>query len=238
MKQNQSSIITTIIFVVWFVMSLFGGIYFISIGEIIGVALFGQYFLIMGLLAFLGAKQKIGIVFALIGFFILSWIGVVVFEINIPVNEDLIEFVKEKFLPWLGVSIFPIIGICMTFIPMYFENKKKKSCTMAIEAKCVSLKKSHSYYDEGASNRYYEVYSPVWNYYIDGKFYTYCDNCYSSTSSAEVGDICTLYINPNNFNEVYSKSTFRFCRVLQLIGIMFIFGGGVFVYVMLKAFMQ
>lgn len=237
MKQNKSFGIITIIFVLWFILSIFGGIYFVNIGEAIGVALFGQYFLIFGLLMFFGSKQKIGIIFALIGLFVLVWIGVVAFGINIPVNEDLIGFVKEKFLPWFGVSMFPLIGMCMMIIPMRFENKKRHRCSVAVEAKCVRLKKTHSIRTNSDIWNYndYEIYSPVWNYYVAGKTYTYCDNCYSRVSSAEVGDVCTLYVNPDNFNDVYSKNEFRVFRVIELVGIMFVLGGGVFVYAMLKS---
>jgi len=77
---------------------------------------------------------------------------------------------------------------------------------------------------------------PIWSYYVGGKTYTYCDNCYSRTGYAKVWDIRTLYINPDKFNDVYSKKEFSVGRVLEIIGVMFIFGGSFFIYAVISSF--
>jgi hypothetical protein len=151
----------------------------------------------------------------------------------------LITLFNEKFLPLVGVSIFLVIGICMIAIPRYFENKKKKQCTLAVDAKCERLKESYSTIDRDGMHSYnseIKTYSPVWSYYVGGRTHTYCDNCYSRAGYANVGDTCTLYINPNNFDEVYSKKNFSFKMILEIIGAMFILGGGLFIYVVLRSF--
>lgn len=234
MKQSKFSGFISTIFVLWFIVSMVAMIYCSNANEFIMVALGGQFFLLFGLFIFWGAKQKIGIVIALVGLAILIGVGINAFG-----TEEIITFFNEKCLPLAGVSIFLIIGICMVAIPIYFENKKKKRCTIAVDAKCERLKESYRTIDSDgmhSCNSSIKIYSPVWSYYVGGKTYTYCDNCYSRTGYAKVGDIRTLYINPDNFNDVYSKKEFSVGIVLEIIGVMFIFGGSFFIYAVISSF--
>jgi len=218
MKQNKVSVITSVIFALWFILSL-GGIFLCCIMNTVdlGFIIVGQYFLIMGVFMFWSAKQNVGIFFAVVGMLLLIGIGINKFG-----TEALITLFNEKFLPLLGLSIYLIIGLCIIAIPRYFENKKKKRCTLAVEAKCEG--KNESYGDSGN-----KLYSPVWSYYVGGKQYTYSDNVYSIVTLTKVGDTCTLYINPDDFNDVYKKSIakFVFKITFDIMGI-FIVATGVF----------
>ncbi|MDE7288824.1 MAG: DUF3592 domain-containing protein, partial [Oscillospiraceae bacterium] len=73
-------------------------------------------------------------------------------------------------------------------------------CTEPVTATCV-LVKSRIVSGKHGTRR---VYSPVWEFDFYGKTYTADENNYGS-SHFEVGDVCEIFFNPFNPEEVYRK---------------------------------
>ena len=193
---NKKLNILGYIFIIWFLASMGGMAYFVSVKDgMISLVIFGQTFLVSGVgIAF--EHKKTGSCFALTGAIILS-AGL----INIYGSRNIIQIFNQKIIPVLAGLVFIGVGIANGMIPMYFINKKLKKCTIPIEARCVRL-------ELACDGDYY----PVWEYYINGRAYTY-DGQYLKVN-VNVGDSEILYLNPNDVNE----ACVPFPLILKIVG--------------------
>lgn len=217
MKQvNKWSTFLGIVFLIWFVVSMLSLIYFGTLGNgNTTLAIVGQYFLVFGLIVTFAAKSKFGIIFVLVGAAILIGTGINVFG-----TEEIMYIFNENGVPVLLSMAFFLTGLGMLIIPRYIENKKKNTCTFAVDAKCVRFMEQYDMEDG-------TTYAPVFEFYAGGELHTYCYDLYSNVGLPKVGDIETLYINPEDFNDIYRPTPSILKKFIAFMGIVFtIFGVG------------
>lgn len=204
-----------IFIIVCFWASIFGASYFSDLGQTLNcMIMVGIGCVSIGMFIAFIVKQKIGLIFLLLG--ILTECGVLVYKYG---TEEMIIKLSEEVIPVACMSVFVIFGMVVIIMPHLKGKRNKNKCTFDVVAKCEEIKK---YYDFDEST---ELYSPVWNYYLDGKQYTYCDNFYSPSSSVNIGDIRVLKVNSKNPEEVYSETDKTGYLVLTIIGTIFVFMG-------------
>ena len=209
------------IFLVWFVLSLAGMIYFSNQGKgAIAVAIVGQYFLVFGVIAILaGIKSKnfnpITLVFPLVGIGMIA--GGFIYQYG---SEAVIAYV-EKILPDLFLLIFLATGVILLVYTYLSNQRKKSSCSYVISATCVDvLVERH----KGHRN-----ICPVYEVYFRDETIRLCDHVYTNVSRIEIGEHRELNINPDNPTEFYEE------KVRKTEAMVLYFLGGSFTAVSLLA---
>lgn len=186
MNKKISSTIFGLLFLIWFFGSMALMFYFAKVQSNVYYALmvFGQYFLVFGLIP-LFKKKLIGLPFFLVG---LACIIVPFFMLNSQLLPVKINW--DGVIPLLLVSVFVIAGFCLIIIPLYQRNKRKEICTVIVPAQIVDYDTS---YNEGTT-----LYAPIYEYTFNGKEYRICNHSYSNVGNRPVGTIINLKIDPNN----------------------------------------
>lgn len=167
------------IFLVWFMASFIGMIYFFETNPSIGFIIFGQYFLVFGIVA-LFSKIKLGLLFAGVG------LGIIVIPILIRHPELLSFSVNWEFL---GLVAFGVISLCsgLTVLGCWInaKNKLKAKCTSFVDATVILIKREKT---------------PIYEFEFNNKKFK-IRGCLDKKK--KVGDHCNLQVNPNNPREVY-----------------------------------
>lgn len=185
-RPNIKGTILGTIFVIWFIGSIVAMFYFgkVQSNGYYVCMIFGQYFLVFGLIA-LFCKQLIGLPFFLVGL-------ACIFIPFLMLNPNLLPVE----LNWNGVIIllliaaFVIAGLCLIIIPLYSKNKRLKTCSVTVPATIVEY---NTTYDEGT-----ELYSPIYEYYFNGQKYKSSKNIFSNVGNKRKGSIINIKIDPNN----------------------------------------
>lgn len=216
--KKPSNIIITIVFLIWFVGSIVGMIY-CSHNDMpyLVITLFGQYFLVFGLFATIGGIrdkhfQPMTLLLVLIG------IGAMACGLILQFGTASMENIVENLVPYLLLSIFVIAGVGMLMGGILYYQKKQTTCTYAVNAKVIDLKKHRS---DGTT-----TYSPVYEYYYGGEYVKYESNTYTNVHVPQIGDYKELRINPSNPREVMEGSAAKALLIFFVImGSMFVLGG-------------
>lgn len=212
MDKNKKDTLFDVVFSIWFLGSIIGMFYLFGIEHVyLGLTLFLQLFI--GLGVYFCSKSKIRILIILFGLSLLAVIWIDAFGNNILKNI----LTKEVLGSILGTLVFSIGGICMLVIPRNTEKKKLERCTIPVTAECIDLKVT---YGDGSN-----LYSPVWKYYYNGEYHTYCDNFYSNIGIPKIGDNKELLLNPENLNDIYIQTPSIIRKIFDLLGIASLFFG-------------
>lgn len=205
-KNSLGSKIFGIIFVIWFFGSMVAMVFFAQFNGLYTIMIFGQCFLVCGLLALFN-KAIIGLPFFLVG---LACLVIPFFMLNpnlLPVEVN-----------WGGVSAlllllaFVIAGFCLLFIPLYQRAKRKKLCTITVPATITGYDET---YDDGNT-----LYCPIYEYEFNGNYYKEHGKSYSNVGNKPVGTIVNIKIDPNNptnYEDNHSSIV-----ILIILGILFL----------------
>lgn len=204
--------ILSLFLIIWFIASLVGMVYFLQKETFIGIMIFGQVFLVFGLIAIFN-KVSIGWIFALVG------LGFLVVPIFIKYPGILSIEVNWEFLGVFTFGlVFTIAGIGLNLSTFLGNKELKKRCTLPIWAKIIKIDNTKKFmvYD-------YEYNSK--KYKIKGNLEQDC--CVDQTVQ--------LMINPNKPREVFFKYNFKDNLFLHIFSLPFIISG---IFVMVIAFLS
>ena len=211
LKDSEST--TGILLLIWFVSSIITLMYFSSIERTIELMLvFGHYFLVFGIMAFLSSKnvENMNLLFVLGIVFLFS---VLLFPGEIHINID-----PDRF-------VFLILGLIFFVTGLVFFSK-------VIKAKILKGKfvKIDAYVSDYIGDD--DMKACVFEYEYEGKKYGKNDNIFSSGSTPAIGSIKSIRINPNKPDEIYATDISWFFIIMA---IPFTLIGGVFIIVALIA---
>lgn len=195
-KNSTSSCILSIVFIIWFVASI-GGMLYISKQDNKWplLALFGQYFLVFGLVFLVNSiknKKILGpeIIVTLVGA-ICVYAGIVLPKATPEERENF-----TRLVPFMFLGLFAIVGLIIIFnaIP---KNKKPAitSCTTPVIASCIDIE---SYESSDGINTSTPIYCPIYEFYYNGTTYRVKGDSYSNYCNVQIGDRTGLLINPVN----------------------------------------
>lgn len=185
------------------------------------VAEFFFFFFCIGVAMFFNGSRK--------GSFIFMGLSglAIIFVLAIPyIPEDIKNFFLIKVTPKLFSLLFVFLGFLITVIPLIIQNKKKNRCTVPVESVIIRVNSKISVDNDGHRRT---VYSPVYAFTYNGKRIEYCSKIYSNIEKNIVGDNKTLYINPNDENDIYIEMNIKTCIILAFIGIAFV-GFGIYAF--------
>ncbi len=221
-KHKISSIIISVIFVIWFIGSVALMIFCGKTGRGgLAPALIGQYFLVFGIAGIIsGIKNKkvnpITFVFPVVGL-----ICIIVTLINYFGSENIMTFIDEN-MPYILMSLFLVVGIVLVAVALSRYFGRKKRCSYSVTAKCTELR-------ERADNGHMMA-CPVYEIWYNGEVIKLCDDVYSNNIDVKVGDEKEIMINPDKPKEYFSPE--------DMLGSSLVIGiiGFVIVLVMIFAF--
>lgn len=213
MNKNNSfwSKIFGIIFIIWFLGSIFLLMYLSKINAYYTVMVFGQYFFVFGLIPLSkgkGMERLISIPFILVG------LGCIIIPYLIMNPSILSVDVKwNSVIPLLCVFMFVLAGLSMVFVPIINNKKLKKLCTLTVYAKIIEY--SYTYSKNGQ-----KLYCPIYEFEFNNKKYEVCNNKYTNFGNKPVGTIVNLKINPNNPHQYIDNA--KFAIFVIILGISFL----------------
>ena len=211
MNKDFKSNLMGIIFIIWFIGSIVSMIYLSNINEYYAIMIFGQYFLVFGMIPLVkekGMDRLISVPFILVGLCC----------IVIPylmINPDIlfINLNWNAIIPILLILAFIIAGFSMLFLPIINKKRLKKVCNVMVSAKLVDYK--YTYSDNGN-----KLYSPIYEFEFNGKKHNVSNNMYSNIGVKPVDTIVNLMINPNDPEEYMDNSQSNI--IVLFLGVIFL----------------
>ncbi len=195
-----------LIFIFWFVGSLFLTFILGNINSYYAVICMGQYFLVFGIIALLN-KAWPGIIFSIVGLALIV-IPIMMMNPQLDINWD-------KVLPLIILGAFFVIGIGLIIIPSIVKKMLNKKTPTKVMAKVVEVKEDHF---DGVM-----VYSPVYEFYFNSKNYRIDKGNYSNVNVLKVNDIVELWINPDDPEEFRIEDSGHVAIIMMaLIGALFV----------------
>lgn len=211
-KTNNSGVGTIfgIVFILWFIASIGGLIYCSNKGlDALSIGIFGQYFLVFGILALVSEIKKknfnlILLLFPLVG--ICAIAGAVIYRFG---SEEQINALIGL-MPYGILLIFFIIGVGLLIHAYRISIVKMRRCTYPVDAVCIDIK-TRFRHKEGRS------YCPVYMTEYQGKVIELCNEIYSNTNKIKAGDTRRIMINPDDPHDFYEARQTRILTVSFLI---------------------
>ena len=190
-KKKRKSSFWGMVFIIWFIASIVGLMYFSKINGYYTVMIFGQYFFVFGLIPLTqseGKEKLISVPFLLVG----------LCAIIIPflmMNPDLLKvtIIWESVIPFLLICAFVIAGIVMVIFPIKHKKELERKCTLAVEATIVDYRSTRGEHGN--------LYAPVYSFNLNNKEYKVSTNVYSNIGLKEIGTIVDIKVNPENPEE-------------------------------------
>lgn len=223
MNKKKKDTIIVIAFLTWFFGSIIWMLYSFGIGQVhLGLALFAQYFIVLGLIAIF-SKVKVGIVPVLVGTAVLAGVFLDAFG-----TEEFKNIFTQKVLVLVFAALlFAGTGIYFLIIRRYLIYRKSKRCTLPVIAECVNLKVKSDASDYHSKTK---LYSPIWKYYFNGEYHTYCDNDFSNFGVSNVGDNIELFINPQKYDDIYLPKPISHNKFYDFLGVCALISSGITCY--------
>lgn len=125
-------------------------------------------------------------------------------------------FVLALLLALLPAIILLLIGVILMIIPTILGNKKKRTCTEQVTAKCARI--------EYAADNESSLSHPVWEVEINGQKVEYCHkNVYLAGVAITEGEVRTIYVNPHDNDDFYDPKDKSGAKICYIIGGFMIF---------------
>ena len=198
---NSKDRIGCILFIIWFIVSLF---VMISSSKYSMIA-FGQFLLVFGISSYKSLKVKlISLLFTLFGVVIIVVSILYLLKVN---------FEWEILISLLLFVAAIITGLILIFTEILIINRLKKVCIVSVDA--TIIKYSFVYENIGYGRN--KVYSPIYAFNYDNKYYETVFPYYNNFSKLNrVNCVEKIKINPNNPYEilVFSNSTQKYMIIL------------------------
>lgn len=184
------------LFLIWFVGSIVALVLTAKTAPWLAVSVFGQYFLVFGLIALISMLKE-GKFTPIFLIFIFVGLLAVLFGIVMQYGDEAAQSSFKQMIPYAGISIFFVMGIL--FIINYFvRTNQNKNCIEPVRATCIDMKKRKNGTSDGMSYTMYNTYCPVFGFTYNGKSYEVNNNIYTQVTDVELGEEVELYINPKH----------------------------------------
>ena len=196
-QPNDSKIgrIVGIIFLIWFFASMGAMFYFSKVNTYYTMMIFGQYFLVFGIIPFLGKVKNriIGVPFMLVG---LACIIIPYLMMKPEINGIVINW--DAVIVLLFIIAFILSGLAFILIPIIRTRQLKIRCSIEVVATIVKHRTTYS----NSGNR---LLCPIYEFQFNGKKYKVMNNQYTNIDVKPIGTLVNLKINPDNPEEFLDK---------------------------------
>lgn len=221
-KNDAKSKVLGIIFLIWFFGSMIGFFVCSESDNKIGplLVLFGQYFLVFGIIAVAGNLKKkpfpvIVVIFPIVG------LSVLVSGIGMILGGEKVLLFLGRYAPYILIWIFPIVGVLMIVNSFSQYRHLKRVCTRDIQAKCIDIDSRLSR-NNAEQGRRRKVYMPVYSIFYNEREYIIRNYNYTNLVKFEIGMYYNIKINPLNPNEFIDENSSKANTLVFVLGIIFI----------------
>lgn len=222
-KNDAKGKVLGIIFLIWFFGSMIG--FFVcsesenKTGPLL--VLFGQYFLVFGIIAVAGnIKNKpfpvITVIFPIVG------LSVLVSGICMIFGGEKALLFLGRYAPYILIWIFPIVGVLMIINSFSQYRHLKQVCTRDIQAKCIDIDSRLSRNNNAVPGRIRKVYMPVYSIFYNEREYVIRNYNYTNLVKFEIGMYYNIKINPSNPNEFMDENSSKANKLAFVLGIIII----------------
>lgn len=197
-NDSKNGRIVSKIFLIWFCASIGAVFCFSIINKYYTVMIFGQYFLVFGIIVS-SVKDKdltIGVPLILVG---LSCIIIPYLMMKPDIKGIVINW--DAVIVLLFSIGFVFTGIALILIPIIRTRQLKRRCSIEVVATIV---KHLSEYDDNGN----ELFCPIYEFQFNGKKYNVMNNEYTNIGVKPIGTLENLKINPDNPEEFLDKGVF------------------------------
>lgn len=211
---GAGTILASALFVVWFVASLAGMVFCAGTGRgLLVPTLLGQYFFVFGMVGIVSTLksetfQPFILIFPILGILLIA------IPIWLYFGGEEAGAMLDIVLPYVVVVTILIGSVLVLVVSQIVASRKKKRCTLAVNATCVVLDTRHY---KGT-----RTVCPTYEFYYAGENRRVCDYKYMSQTISE-GETCTLLIDPEKPDVFYDEKR----EALRRIGNMFVGVGGI-----------
>ncbi len=159
-------------------------------------ALFGQLFLVWGIVFLCKTTSERALEFqdSFLFLFILVGIGCIAASFIWRFGSEEVLDTCIKILPYILACLTVFVGVFLGGVTYQTKVLQPSEGLEKIEAECVEVKES---FTEGKFCTY-TVYCPVYSYYYNDKKYIVCSNIYTGRMDLRVGNKYEIYIDPYN----------------------------------------
>lgn len=221
-KNDAKSKVLGIIFLIWFFGSMIGFFVCSESDNKIGplLVLFGQYFLVFGIIAVAGNLKKkpfpvIVVIFPIVG------LSVLVSGIGMILGGEKVLLFLGRYAPYIFIWIFPIVGVLMIVNSFSQYRHLKRVCTRDIQAKCIDIDSRLSR-NNAEQGRRRKVYMPVYSIFYNEREYIIRNYNYTNLVKFEIGMYYNIKINPSNPNEFMDENSSKANKLVFVLGIIII----------------
>lgn len=221
-KNDAKGKVLGIIFIIWFFGSMIGFFVCSESDNKIGplLALFGQYFLVFGIIAVAGNLKKkpfpvIVVIFPIVG------LSVLVSGIGMILGGEKVLLFLGQYAPYILIWIFPVVGVLMIVNSFSQYRHLKRVCTRDIQAKCIDIDSRLSR-NNAEQGRRRKVYMPVYSIFYNEREYIIRNYNYTNLVKFEIGMYYNIKINPSNPNEFMDENSSKANTLVFVLGIIFI----------------
>lgn len=222
---GAGTILVSVLFVMWFVASLAGMIYCSRTGRgLLVPALLGQYFFVFGVVGIVSTVksetfQPFLLIFPILGILLIA------IPIWLYFGGEEAGAMLDVVLPYVVVVTILIGSVFVLAISQIVASRKKKQCTVAVNATCVALDTHH--------HKGTRTVCPTYEFYYAGENRRVCDYKYTSQTIFE-GETCTLLIDPEKPDVFYDEKREALRRIGNMfVGVCGIVCGALALYMML-----
>ena len=209
-----------IIFIIWFISSIIGMIYFSGTEDLsyIAIMLFGHVFMVFGFIAFFSTykemkKVSMEVFMPLIFIAVGGGCFLIPLFMQFPGILGSLNIILdwEMLLPCLLLLIFFIVGLGMFIAAIVKKKRYNNTNLIIVTGKVIKLRETRG--ENGM------LYAPDIEYEYDGTK-IYKSNTYTNVNVPHIGDIVEIKIDPITKEVLYKTSNFEF-YLLLFMGIMF-----------------
>ena len=197
MKETSGlkKIISTLIVIVM-ISAMAGMVCFAQTRPQVSAFIAGAFFFFVGVLGIVNNRLTLENSFILIFPFAGALIMLIAasFIWDVPFLAKIRENIEVVF-PIVVLAFFFCIGAGMFFGSIVYRKKKKENCTYSVQAQCIDLRKKSD--SDG------DLYSPVYQYYYNGREYIYKSKVSSNAKPPELYGYYEIKINPENPEDIW-----------------------------------
>ncbi len=225
---NSSGKIFSILFLAWFVLSVIMLVVTAKKGVTwLMIAVFGQYFLVFGLIAcvkFIQEKKLLRNsmiwIFVVVGFLALFY--------GIDARDEIVETSRFIMLSSACITGCGIIAIAGPFLDIFL---RKRRCSVSVYARVADIKTTLATRHSNSGVKRNTLYCPVYEVNYNGGVRKLCSGHYDAQECMQ-GQMVELMINPNDPDDFYDVSRMKAIRIADCIfGISYLIIGIALIYV-------
>ena len=215
-NNNPKGIIIGMLCLIWGLGSIAAMLFCSKLENHTGIllVLFGQFFLVIGLIAVICNRKAKPYPFILL-VFPLAGIALLVCGICILTKGEIALAMLDQYAPYILIWIFPLAGIIMIASAVGKIRYLKRVCTQAVQAKCIDIESASA----AGAHRRKHVTMPVYSISYNGEEKILRKGMYTNLNYFEIGAYYGIYINPENPDEYLDENNRKGYKLIMTLGV-------------------